>query len=212
MEDSMKPLARFAAMLTGLVLLLNITPSWGQTPVCDSPGCNPTESDANDNTAGGTSALNGVTSGTNNTAFGRAAMLATSSGNDNTAVGTRALLFNGIGFTGHRPDGGQSEKLFQLQPVTFAYKDDTHGATHYGLIAEQVAMVYPELVTRTSTGEVQTVKYQELISMLLNELQRQQQAINRQERELAEMSVLRKEMAELRALVGQGREMAASSR
>jgi hypothetical protein len=32
MEDSMKPLARFAAMLTGLVLLLIITPSWGQTP------------------------------------------------------------------------------------------------------------------------------------------------------------------------------------
>jgi hypothetical protein len=73
-------------------------------------------------------------------------------------------------------------------------------------------MVYPELVTRTSTGEVQTVKYQELIPMLLNELQRQQQAIKRQEQELAEMLVLRKEMAELRALVGQGREIAASSR
>jgi hypothetical protein len=62
-----------------------------------------------------------------------------------------------------------------------------------------VATVYPELVTRTASGEVQTVKYQELIPMLLNELQRQrhefQQALQSQQQELAE----------LRALVGQGR-------
>ena len=45
--------------------------------------------------------------------------------------------------------------------------------------------MYLELVTRTASGEVQTVKYYELISMLLNELQRQQ-----------------RELAELRALVG----------
>ena len=54
-------------------------------------------------------------------------------------------------------------------------------------------------MTRTATGEVQTVKYQELIPMLLNELQRQrhefQQALQSQQ----------KELAELRALVGQGR-------
>ena len=39
---------------------------------------------------------------------------------------------------------------------------------------EEVATVYPELLTRTATGEVQTVKYHELIPMLLNELQRLQ--------------------------------------
>jgi hypothetical protein len=96
--------------------------------------------------------------------------------------------------------------------VTFAYKEDPQHAKHSGLIAEEVATVYPELVTHTATGEAQTVNYLELIPMLLNELQRQQQAIKRQEQELAEMSVLRKEMAELRALVGQGRDIAASSR
>jgi hypothetical protein len=101
--------------------------------------------------------------------------------------------------------GTRSEKVLDLQPVTFAYKDDKQGATHYGLITEQVATVYPELVTRTATGEVQTVKYHELIPMLLNELQGQQ-------RELSEVGALRKELAELRALVGHGREMAASSR
>ncbi len=86
------------------------------------------------------------------------------------------------------PMGSRSEKVLDLRPVTFAYKDDARGVTHYGLIAEEVAAVYPDLVTRTATGEVQTVKYQELIPMLLNELQRQRQ-----------------ELAELRALVGQGR-------
>jgi len=96
--------------------------------------------------------------------------------------------------------------------VTFAYRGDATGTAHYGLIAEEVAVVYPELVVREATGEVQTVKYLELIPMLLNELQRQQQAIKRQEQELAEMSVLRKEMAELRAVVGQGRERVLLSR
>src|SRR5262249_22573178 len=67
----------------------------------------------------------------------------------------------------------RSEGLLRLRPVTFAYKDDTAAAPHYGLIAEEVAAVYPELVTRTASSEVQTVKYHELIPMLLNELQRE---------------------------------------
>ena len=93
------------------------------------------------------------------------------------------------------PMGTRSEKVLELRPVTFAYKNDAQGTTHYGLLAEEVATVYPELVTHTTTGEVQTVKYQELIPMLLNELQRQREALHHQQQELAE----------LRALVGQGR-------
>jgi trimeric autotransporter adhesin len=84
--------------------------------------------------------------------------------------------------------GTSSEKVLDLRPVTFAYKSDGQGVTRYGLIAEEVAAVYPELVTHTATGEVQAVRYQELIPMLLNELQRQRQ-----------------ELAALRVLVGQGR-------
>jgi endosialidase-like protein len=99
------------------------------------------------------------------------------------------------------PMGSRSEGVLQLRPVTFAYKDDAQGMTHYGLIAEEVEEVYPGLVTHTETGEVQTVKYQELIPMLLNELQRQQQ-------QLAELPMLRKELAELRAFVGHGRTVA----
>ena len=108
------------------------------------------------------------------------------------------------------PMGNRSEKVLDLRPVTFAYKDDTRAITHYGLIAEEVATVYPDLVTRTASGEVQTVKYQELIPMLLNELQRQRQefqhALQSQQRDLAEVGALRKELAELRALVGSRQE------
>src|SRR5262245_24770939 len=94
----------------------------------------------------------------------------------------------------------RSEGLLKLRPVTFVYKDDASAAPRrFGLIAEEVATVYPELVTRTATGEVQTVKYQELIPMLLNELQRQQQ-------EISELATLRKELAELRSLVGSRQE------
>ena len=59
--------------------------------------------------------------------------------------------------------------------------------------------MYPELVTRTAWGEVQTVKYHELIPMLVNELQREHQA---HEEDRAAMALLRKELAELRALMG----------
>jgi hypothetical protein len=75
------------------------------------------------------------------------------------------------------PMGNRSEKVLELRPVTFAYKDDARAVTHYGLLAEEVATVYPDLVTRSASGEVQTVKYQELIPLLLNELQRQRQEL-----------------------------------
>jgi len=89
------------------------------------------------------------------------------------------------------PIGAGSDGVLQLRPVTCAYKDDPKHVKHYGLIAEEVAAVYPELVTRAATGEVQAVKYQELIPMLLNELQREHQ----------EVAKLRGELAELRAIV-----------
>ena len=107
------------------------------------------------------------------------------------------------------PMGTSSEKVLDLRPVTFAYKEDAQHVTHYGLVAEEVAAVYPELVTHTATGEVQAVRYQELIPMLLNELQRQQQLFQRQEQTLQR---LQQELADLRALVGQRREAAALSR
>jgi hypothetical protein len=67
-----------------------------------------------------------------------------------------------------------STKLRQLRPVTFRYKTDAEGILQYGLIAEEVNKVYPELVIRDDTGKIQGVHYEELAPMLLSELQKQQ--------------------------------------
>ena len=85
-----------------------------------------------------------------------------------------------------RDMGEGSQGLLDLRPVTFRYKGDSSGERQYGLVAEEVAKVYPELVVRTATGEVQSVKYEELIPMLLNEVQHQRQVLGAQAQQLAE--------------------------
>jgi hypothetical protein len=63
-------------------------------------------------------------------------------------------------------------KLTQLRPVTFHLKTDPAGALQSGLIAEEVAQVYPELVIRDQNGRIDGVRYDELAPMLLNEVSR----------------------------------------
>ena len=72
---------------------------------------------------------------------------------------------------------GSSQGLYQLRPVTFRYKQDSQGQKQYGLIAEEVAKVYPELVTKGADGKVESVQYHELIPLLLNEVQHQQREL-----------------------------------
>ena len=72
------------------------------------------------------------------------------------------------------PMGSSSGKLHRLLPVTFRLKNDPTNVIQYGLIAEQVAKVYPELVIHDAQGAIQGVRYEELAPMLLNEVQRQQ--------------------------------------
>jgi hypothetical protein len=67
-----------------------------------------------------------------------------------------------------------SANLGRLRPVTFKYKTDLTGTMRYGLIAEEVDKVYPELVIRDASGRIQGVHYEELAPMLLNEVQKQQ--------------------------------------
>ena len=96
----------------------------------------------------------------------------------NTATGQLGTLNSSARYKRDiAPMGAQSRGLFQLRPVTFSYKQDTQGERQYGLIAEQVAKVYPELVTRNAAGEVEAVRYHELIPMLLNEVQQQQRQL-----------------------------------
>jgi hypothetical protein len=69
--------------------------------------------------------------------------------------------------------GSYTAKLTQLRPVTFHLKTDPGGALQAGLIAEEVAKVYPELVIRDQSGRIDGVRYDELAPMLLNEMQQQ---------------------------------------
>ena len=69
--------------------------------------------------------------------------------------------------------GDASSKLMKLRPVTFRYKNDQQRVKHYGLIAEEVERVYPEMVAYGTKGEAEGVRYDDLPAMLLNEMQKQ---------------------------------------
>lgn len=65
-----------------------------------------------------------------------------------------------------------SNGLMDLRPVQFTYKNDSSNTPHYGLIAEEVAEIYPELVVMNKEGNHIGVRYHELPAMLLNELKK----------------------------------------
>lgn len=73
-----------------------------------------------------------------------------------------------------------TDALMELRPVEFRYKqadEDGSKPLQFGLIAEEVAKVYPELVVRGKDGRPDSVQYHQLPAMLLNELQKQQRVI-----------------------------------
>ena len=96
------------------------------------------------------------------------------------------------------PMASNTAKLQQLRPVTFRYKADSQGTLRYGLIAEEVAKVYPELVVRDKNGRIDGVRYDELAPMLLNEMQLER-------KETAEK--INAQTAEIRELKGQVAEL-----
>jgi endosialidase-like protein len=70
-----------------------------------------------------------------------------------------------------QPMEGTSEVIFALKPVTFRYKKgiDPQGIPQFGLVAEDVEAVNPDLVVRDKNGETYTVRYDAVNAMLLNE-------------------------------------------
>ena len=70
-----------------------------------------------------------------------------------------------------KPMDQASEAILALQPVTFRYKEevDPDGVSQFGLLAEQVEKVSPELVSRDESGKAMTVRYEAVNAMLLNE-------------------------------------------
>jgi hypothetical protein len=92
--------------------------------------------------------------------------------------------------TGIAPIGSMTAKLQDLRPVTFKLKSDATGTVQYGLVAEEVAMVYPELVIRDEHGTIDGVRYDELAPMLLNEVQQQATEIRDLKQQVARVNDL----------------------
>jgi hypothetical protein len=108
--------------------------------------------------------------------------------------------------------GEASERLYDLRPVTFRYQQpyaDGEKPIQYGLIAEEVAEVLPELVVRNTAGNPETVKYQDLTPMLLNEVQKLRLDQEKAEQGSAE---LRQETAALREGSARARDESADLR
>lgn len=101
--------------------------------------------------------------------------------------------------------GDASERLLSLTPVTFHYKQayaNGEKPVEYGLIAEQVAQVFPELVVFDEDNQPRTVKYRLLSTLLLNELQKQDRQLLSLTGQVAELNELVRRVAELNGLNG----------
>ena len=88
------------------------------------------------------------------------------------------------------PMGDASDKVLALRPVTFQYKEaeeDGSKPIQYGLIAEEVEKVMPDLVVYNDKGQPETVAYQTLAPLLLNELQKEHKQIERMQAEIDEL-------------------------
>jgi hypothetical protein len=104
--------------------------------------------------------------------------------------------------------GDASARLQALRPVTFRYKrayEDGEKPIQYGLIAEEVAQSFPELAVYDEDGEPETVRYQELAPLLLNEVQklrREKDALAQEKDQLArDTEEMRARLDKLEALV-----------
>ena len=82
-----------------------------------------------------------------------------------------------------QPMNNVSSALFSLKPVTFCYKPefDKSGTPHFGLIAEEVAEVAPDLVTHDGKGQLSTVRYEAVNVMLLNEFLKEHKKVEEQQ-------------------------------
>src|SRR5204862_3571943 len=84
-----------------------------------------------------------------------------------------------------KPMDQTSEAILGLEPVTFHYKSDSTGTAQFGLIAEEVAKVNPDLVVRDENGEIYSVRYEAVNAMLLNEFLKEHRKNEEQEATIA---------------------------
>src|SRR4029077_9170504 len=127
------------------------------------------------------------------------------------AVTGRPVMINGNGQLGTAPSSARfkdaikpmdkaSEAILALKPVTFRYKKevDAEPARPFGLVAEQVETVNPDLVTRDPDGKAFTVRYEAVNAMLLNEFLKEHRQVQEQQKEI---DALKAELREQKTLI-----------
>jgi hypothetical protein len=147
-------------------------------------------------TSGGSSCNIG---GIYNQSFGPADM-AVRVGSDNklgTVVSSRRFKHD------IKPIDKVSEAILALKPVTFLYKSDTTNTPRFGLIAEDVAEVSPELVIPDKEGKPLSVRYEDVNVMLLNEFLKENKKVEEQQASISQLK------SEMQTMVAQLKEQAA---
>jgi hypothetical protein len=84
-----------------------------------------------------------------------------------------------------KPMDKTSEAILALKPVTFQYKSDQTDIPQFGLVAEDVATVNPDLIVRDENGEIYSVRYEAVNAMLLNEFLKEHATVQELKKEIA---------------------------
>ncbi len=111
-----------------------------------------------------------------------------------------------------KPMDKASEAILALRPVTFRYKKelDPEGIPQFGLVAEQVEKVNPDLVVRDADGKINTVRYEAVNAMLLNEFLKEHRKAEAQGRKVEEQgATIAQQQRAIAALRAQLKEQAA---
>jgi len=95
-----------------------------------------------------------------------------------------------------QPMAASSKTILSLKPVTFHYKKelDPEAIPQFGLVAEDVAKVDPDLVALDEQGKPYTVRYEAVNAMLLNEFLKEHRKVQAQAEEIAELKSALKEV------------------
>ena len=94
-----------------------------------------------------------------------------------------------------KPMDRASETILALKPVTFHYKSDSTNTSQFGLIAEDVAKVNPDLAVHDADGKIYTVRYEAVNAMLLNEFLKEHRKVQEQEKRIDALTAQLKEQA-----------------
>jgi hypothetical protein len=120
----------------------------------------------------------------NQTSSGGAAVFVNSGGQLGTATSSQRFKAD------IKPMEQASEMLFRLKPITFRYnKDiDPEGTSQFGLVAEDVEKVHPDLVVRDQDGQAYSVRYDQVNAMLLNEFLKEHERVEEQQEQITALS------------------------